>query len=88
MTNPPARYGIISLVAAVLAWATWPLLTVVGPLVGVVQVPLALLALITGLIGVGTGIRHGCAAEFMTGAAGLCLIACGACLAVHSIMHF
>jgi hypothetical protein len=88
MTNDTARYGIISLAAAALAWATWPLVTVVGPLVGVVQVPLVLLALIAGLIGVGTGIQHKCAAEIVTGALGLSLIACGAWLAVDAIMHF
>lgn len=82
------RFGLISLAAASLAWASWPLVTVVGPAVGALLVPFVAVAVIAGLAGVVVGIQQKSAASVVSGVLGLALIATGTWLVIHAISHF
>jgi hypothetical protein len=82
------RFGVISLAAASLAWASWPLVAVVGPAAGIVVVPLAAAAVIAGLAGIVVGIPQKSVGSLVMGVLGITLIAGGAWLVIESLMHF
>jgi len=67
----PKRYGVASIGAACLAFASWPLMVVIGFVMVYVAALLAFFALVSGLMGVGSGIYYKEAVGVATGA--LCL---------------
>ena len=73
----PARFGITSLISACLAWASMPLIVVVGVFLALcVFAPLVLTSVVTGLIGVGAGIYYKNPVAILTAALGLLLVGC------------
>ena len=52
----PARYGVASLIAAGLAFASWPLMIVFGFGMVYLAMLFALVAVVAGVLGVGSGI--------------------------------
>lgn len=92
-TNPlsglsPARMGITSLISACLAWASLPLILVVGLFLALcATVPLVLIGVVTGMIGVGTGISGRNPVAIITGLLGLLVIGCLG-LSISSAMNF
>ena len=84
----PARYGTVSLVSALLAWCSLPLVVVVGLFLELcLLVPLLIVAVACGLVAVGAGIYRKDTWAIATGAAGLALIGLGA-WAVSNSMNF
>ncbi len=85
----PATYGIVSLIAACLAWLSWPLVIVIGVfLVIAVEIPLVSIAVVSGLLGLGAGVYHGNWLAVATSAVGLALIGGGVCFIVNALTHF
>lgn len=73
----PARLGIISLISACLAWASLPLIVVVGVFLALcVFTPLVLTSVVTGLVGVGAGIYYKNPVAILTATLGLLLVCC------------
>lgn len=84
----PARFGIISLVSACLAWASLPLIVLVGVFLACcVFVPLVLTSVVTGLVGIGAGIYHRNPVAMITALLGLLLVG-GMGAFVSSAMNF
>ena len=54
----PARYGVASLIAAGLAFASWPLMIVFGFGMVYLAMLFALVAVVAGVLGVGSGIYY------------------------------
>jgi hypothetical protein len=72
-----ARLGIISLISACLAWASLPLIVVVGVFLALcVFAPLVLTSVVTGLVGVGAGIYDKNPGAILTATLGLLLVGC------------
>jgi hypothetical protein len=77
----PGRYGIVSLIAACLVYLCWPLVVVLGLfLVICVEVPLVLVAVLSGLVGLVTGAIHKDWIGVSAAAMGLSLMGLGAWL--------
>ncbi len=73
----PARIGITSLTLACLAWASLPLIVLVGIFLAFCAfVPLVLTSVVTGLVGVGAGIYHKSPVAIITALLGLLLVGC------------
>jgi len=84
----PARIGIISLISACLAWASLPLIVVVGVFLAFcVFIPLVLIGVLTGLLGIAAGIYGKNPVAIMTGLLGLLVIGCLG-MFVSSAMNF
>ncbi len=85
----PTSYGTISLIAACLAWLCWPLVLVLGVfLVLVVEFPLVLIGVVSGLLGLGAGVYFQKPAAIATATLGLVLIGYGAWSVAYALMHF
>ena len=81
----PTRYGATSLIAACLAWASWPLVLVVGVFLAICWVlPLAIVAVAAGLLGIGLGAYRKEVASVMS-AGGLALIGAGAWMVMNAM---
>jgi hypothetical protein len=73
----PARFGITSLISACLAWASIPLIVVVGVfLAHCVFAPLVMTSVVTGLTVVGAGIYYKNPVAILTATLGLLLVVC------------
>ena len=84
----PARMGITSLVSACLAWASLPLIVVVGIFLAFcVFVPLVLTSVVTGLVGVGAGHYYKNPVAILTALLGLLLVGCLG-VSLSSAMNF
>jgi hypothetical protein len=84
----PSRCGLLSLVAAVLAWGSWPLVTVVGPLIVGITVPLVFVSVVAGLVGIVKGFQQRHATGVIAGLVGVSLVCLGAIIAATAIMNF
>jgi hypothetical protein len=70
-----ARFGIISLISACLAWTSIPLIVVVGVFLALcVFIPLALTSVVTGLVGISAGIYYKNPRAIFTATLGLLLV--------------
>ena len=84
----PKRYGLASLIAVCLAFACWPLMVVIGFIMVYVAVLLALTAVVSGLLGVGSGIYYKEWGAVVAGALGAGLAVTGACFVVSALSNF
>ena len=84
----PKRYGITSLIAACLAFASWPLMVVIGFIMVYVAILLACVAVVSGLLGVGSGIYYRAWPAVVTGGIGMGLAGFGVCSVVWAMTHF
>lgn len=82
------RYGVVSLVAAGLAFASWPLSVVIGFVMVYVAILLAVVAVVSGLIGIGFGFYHKELAGIVTGALGLGIASLGVGIIGWAVTHF
>ena len=73
----PKRYGLASVIAVCLALACWPLSVVIGFIMVYVSMLLALIAVVSGLLGIGTGIYYNEWLGVVTGALGVGLAGFG-----------
>lgn len=74
----PGRYGIVSLIAACLVFVIWPLILVGGLFVVLcLEVPLVLIAVVSGLVGLATGASYKDGIGFAAAILGLALIGFG-----------
>ena len=72
----PVRYGTVSLIAACLAFASQWLVVVVGVFLCLVAfIPLALIGIVSGLLGIGTGLYYGQWPGSVAGTVGVAIIA-------------
>ena len=84
----PKRYGVTSLAAACLAFASWPLMVVIGFVMVYVAALLAFVAVVSGLMGVGSGIYYKEYVGVVTGALGLALACSGVVFIISALTHF
>jgi len=84
----PTRYGLTSLIAACLAYASWSLMAVVGFVMVYVAALLALIAVAAGILGVGTGTYFNEWRAAAAGSLGLVLIGFGLWSVVSALTHF
>jgi hypothetical protein len=84
----PKRYGFASLIAVSLAFASWPLMVVIGFIMVYVAVLLAMIAVVSGLLGVGSGIYYKEWGAVVAGALGAGLAVTGACSIVSALSKF
>ena len=84
----PTHYGVASLIAMCLAFASWPLSVVIGFIMVYVAILLAMAAIVLGLIGIGSGIYHRKPIAIVTGALGMGLTCVGIGFIVHAVTHF
>lgn len=83
-----AWFGIISLTAACLAWASWFLVIGIGLfLTACVSAPLVLVSVIFGLLGIGYGIYDRNLLGIVTSVLGLTILALGT-WAITEAMHY
>ena len=74
----PAGYGITSLVAACLVFASSPLIQVIGIFLELcILLPLVLIVVVSGLLGIGAGIYHKNWIAVVTAILGMALIGFG-----------
>jgi hypothetical protein len=73
----PKRYGITSLIAACLAFASWPLMSVFGFLIVYAAVLPAIVAVVSGLLGVASDIHYKAWPAVVTGGIGMALAGFG-----------
>jgi hypothetical protein len=86
--HSPARYGLVSLGAVCLAVACWPLSIVLGFGMVYVAMLLAFVAVVSGLMGVGSGVYYRDWVGIVTGALGVVLICCCVGYVGWSLAHF
>lgn len=84
----PARYAVVSVGSSCLAWASWPLIVVIGFLVIFIAGLLALIAVVSGLLAIGAGIYHKSMPAIVLGVLGLALTGAGAWFVVSALAHF
>jgi len=84
----PTRYGVASLIAVCLAGASWPLMVVVGFVMVYVAALLVLVAVVSGLLGIGAGIYYQDWLGTTTSALGVCLAGFGIWSVVWAMTHF
>jgi hypothetical protein len=85
---PAARYGLISLIAALLVWLSWPLVVVVGVFIQMcLVIPLLLIGVSCGFLGLGAGVYYKDALAVVAGTIGLSLMGAGV-WAVSTAMSF
>ncbi len=84
----PKRYGLASLIAVCLAFASWPLMVVIGFIMVYVAMLLALIAVVSGLLGIGSGIYYNEWLGVVTGALGVGLAGFGVWTVVWAVTHF
>ncbi len=87
-SHPPKRFGLASLVAACLAFASWPLMVVIGFIMVYVAILLALVTVVSGLLGIGSGIYYKEWPGVVMGAIGVGLVSVGACFIVSALTNF
>ena len=84
----PTRYGVASLVAACLAAASWPLVAGIGFGMVYVAILLAVAAVLSGLLGIGSGLYTKDPAAIATGALGLGIAGLGSSYVGWAMTHF
>jgi hypothetical protein len=84
----PKRFGIASLVAACLAFASWPLMVVIGFLMVYVAMLMSLVAVVSGLLGISSGIYFKEWPGVVMGTIGIGLVSVGACFIVSALSNF
>lgn len=84
----PKRYGLTSLIAVCLAVVSWPLMFVIGFIMVYVAMLLALIAVVSGLLGIGSGIYYNEWLGVGTGALGVGLAGFGVWAVVWAVTHW
>lgn len=84
----PTRYGLASLAAACLAFAIWPLMIVIGFGVVYVALLLALVAIVAGVLGIGSGLYYKQWPAYSSGALAIALIVFGGWYVASAITQF
>lgn len=84
----PKRYGIVSLIAACLAFASWPLMVVLGFLMVYIASLLAVVAVVSGLLGMGSGIYYKAWPAVVMGGIGMGLAGVGVSFVVSALSSF
>ena len=84
----PTRYGLASVIAACLAFASWALIVVIGFAMAYVAGLLALVAVVAGVLGIGTGLYFRRWPGIVGGVLGLAMIGYGAWSVGRALTHF
>ncbi|MEZ6056974.1 MAG: hypothetical protein R3C01_09745 [Planctomycetaceae bacterium] len=86
--HSPNRYGVLSVIAVGFAFACWPLMVVIGFVMVYVAALLALIAVVSGLLGIGSGLYFRKWGAVVAGALGTGLAVAGICFIVSALSHF
>ena len=86
--HSPKRYGLASVISVCLALACWPLSVVIGFIMVYASMLLALIAVVSGLLGIGTGIYYNEWFGAVAGALGAGLAGVGVWSVVWAMSNF
>jgi hypothetical protein len=84
----PTRYGVTSLIAACLAFGSWALVVVLGFAMAYIAGLLALIGVVAGVLGIGTGLYYRGWPGIVGGLLGLAMIGWGAWSVAWALAHF
>lgn len=86
--HSPKRFGVISLSAAFLAFASWPLMVVIGFVMVYVAALFVFVAVASGLLAAGSGIYYKEYSGAVMGAVGVAISCCGIGFIISAMTRF